>query len=253
MQLPEIQLCKEGSSADILHTHQVQFMSKQVPENPAKNRNGEFTPLVVISGLLITMYLIANIMAVKVISIFGVSLFDAGTITFPVAYMLGDVLTEVWGYKTARKVIWLTFFCNIILVITTTIGIYLPYPDYMEETSSAYNYIFTYVPRIVLASLVGFLGGELSNAWSLVQIKKITKGKLLFIRTIGSSMIGYIFDTVLFVIIAFTGTVPVRDMLIMMGAQYAAKLIIEALAGTPLAYALIAFLKRKYGEADTDE
>ena len=220
-------------------------MNHKVSENPSKNRVD--MALVVISGLLVTMYLTANIMAVKLISIFGVTLFDAGTVTFPFAYMLGDVLTELWGYKTSKKIIWLTFFCNILLVAATTVGIWLPYPEYTAQTAAAYQTVFTYVPRIVIASLIAFLAGELSNAWFLEKIKHMTKGKHLWIRTIGSSAIGYVFDTTLFVIIAFAGTVPAKDLLVMACAQYVMKLLIEAAAGTPLAYGLIAFLKKKTG------
>lgn len=220
----------------------------KVPENPSKNRIGEFTPLLVVSALLVTLYLIANIMAVKVIRIGSLSLFDAGTLTFPFAYMLGDVLSEVWGYKTAKKVIILTFVCNLILVFFTYVGIFLPYPDYMEATQTAYATIFTYVPRIVAASLISFLAGELVNAKVLVTIRDRSKdGKHLWIRTIASSMAGYIFDTVFFVILAFAGTAPASDLFSMIWAQYLAKVIIEAIAGTPFAYAAIAFLKRKYG------
>ena len=184
-------------------------------------------------------------MAVKVISIFNLFYFDAGTITFPFAYMLGDVLTEIWGYRTARKVIFMTFVCNIILVLCTQIGVWLPSPDYLEETSNAYNHIFNYVPRIVIGSLVGFLLGELSNAWLMDRIKKFTKGKHLWIRTIGSSAIGYIFDTLPFVLIAFLGVVSTHDLLYMLAFQYVAKLLIEAVFGTPMAYVAIRLLNRK--------
>lgn len=217
----------------------------QVSENPVKNRNDSFSSLIVISGLLITLYLTSNIMAVKLISAFGVTLFDAGTITFPFAYMLGDVLTEVWGFKTAKKVIWLTFFCNVLLVLSTFTGVLLPYPDYMAETANAYAVIFGYVPRIVLASLIAFLGGELLNAWTMVKIKEKTGERLLWVRTIGSSMVGYTFDTIVFVLIAFAGTAPVRDLIFMIVVQYVAKLGIEALGATPMAYALISFMKKR--------
>ena len=81
----------------------------KVSENPFKNRAGGDMPLMVITALFVTLYLVSNIMAVKIIGFFGLFYFDAGTITFPFAYMLGDVLTEIWGYRTARKVIWTTF------------------------------------------------------------------------------------------------------------------------------------------------
>jgi uncharacterized integral membrane protein (TIGR00697 family) len=199
----------------------------------------------VVTAFFVTLYLVSNVMAVKVISIFGLFYFDAGTITFPFAYMLGDVLTEVWGYRTAKKVIWLTFFCNIVMVLCTQIGVWLPSPDYLAETASAYNHVFSYVPRIVIASLAGFLLGELSNAWVMERIKQKTKGKRLWVRTIGSSMVGYLFDTLPFVLIAFLGVVSAHDLLYMIAFQYFSKLLIESVFGTPMAYAVVYWLKRK--------
>ena len=222
-------------------------MNNKVPENPSKNRKGDFSPLVVVTALLVMFYIVANLMAVKIISIGSLSLFDAGTITFPFAYMLGDVLAEVWGYKTAKKVIIMTFICNAMLVIFTSIGIILPYPEYMEDIQQAYTMIYTYVPRIVIASLISFLLGELANAKVLVWIKDRQKdGRRLWMRTIGSSAVGYLFDTVFFVLFAFYGTSPTEDLISMIVVQYIAKHLIEAAAGTPLAYAAIGYLKRKY-------
>ena len=217
----------------------------KVSENPFKNRTGGDMPLMVVTALFVTLYLVSNIMAVKIITFFGYFYFDAGTITFPFAYMLGDVLTEIWGYRTSRKVIWMTFVCNIIMVICTQVGVWLPSPDYLDTTATAYNTIFTYVPRIVIGSLVGFLLGELSNAWLMERIKRITNGRRLWVRTIGSSVVGYLFDTLPFVLIAFVGVLTVRDLVLMILLQYVMKLSIEVLFGTPMAYAVIVFLKRK--------
>ena len=218
----------------------------KVSENPFKNRAVADMPLIVVAALFVTCYLVSNLMAVKVIGLMDLFYFDAGTITFPFAYMLGDVLTEIWGYKTARKVIFLTFACNVFMVICTQIGVWLPSPDYLEGTATAYNSVFNYVPRIILGSLTGFLMGELSNSWFMERIRKNTKGRRLWVRTIGSSIIGYMFDTVPFVLIAFLGTVTARDLLLMIGLQYIMKLLIEVIFGTPMAYAAIGFLKRNY-------
>lgn len=225
---------------------------KQVAENPEKN-SAEFSErkykiLVVLAALMVTTYLTANLMAVKLIEVFRWTMFDAGTITFPLAYMLGDVVTEVYGFKTARRLVWLTFFCNIFMVVSTSIGLLLPSPDYMAQTAEAYQTIFSVVPRILVASLIAFLVGELTNAWTMVQIKKMTNGKHLWIRTIGSSMIGYVVDTTLFVFIAFAGTAPSKDLLIMIVAQYLMKVIVEAVGGTPLAYATVHWIEK--GEMD---
>lgn len=222
-------------------------MENKVPENPSKNRIGSFTPLTVVSGLLITLYLTANLMAVKVISIGPLALFDAGTITFPIAYMLSDVLAEIWGYRTAKKVIFITFACNALMVIFTAIGIILPYPDYMAEVQTAYSTVYTYVPRIVVASLISFLAGDIMNAKILVLMRDRAKNRRhLWMRTIGSSAVGYLIDTVLFVLIAFSGTSPASDLLSMIGVQYIAKLLLEAVLGTPLAYMAIGFIRRRY-------
>lgn len=217
----------------------------KVSDNPFKNRTNSQSMLMIVSSLFVTMYLVSNIMAVKVIGFFNLFYFDAGTITFPFAYMLGDVLTEMWGYKTAKKVIWMTFVCNIILVVCTMIGVWMPAPDYMAETSAAYQHIFTYVPRIVIGSLVGFVCGELSNAWLMEHIKRKTEGRRLWVRTVGSSIVGYLLDTVPFVLIAFAGVVPVADLILMIFTQYFVKLLIEAFLGTPMAYAAIGFLSKR--------
>ena len=147
----------------------------KVSENPYKNRTASDMPLIVVSALFVTCYLVSNLMAVKVIGFLNLFYFDAGTITFPFAYMLGDVLTEIWGYRTTRKIIFLTFLCNVFMVICTQIGVWLPSPDYLDTTAQAYNTVFNYVPRIILGSLVGFLLGELSNSLIMEKIKAKTK------------------------------------------------------------------------------
>ena len=220
-------------------------MMDKVSENPFKNREQAGGALMLVTALFITLYLVSNIMAVKVVGFFELFYFDAGTITFPFAYMLGDVLTEIWGYRIAKRVIWLTLLCNIILVVCTQAGVWLPSLDYLDETAAAYNTVFTYVPRIVLGSLVGFLLGELSNARLMEWIKVKTRGRYLWVRTIGSSMVGYVFDTVPFVLIAFAGVVSTHDLLMMLLFQYVSKLSIEALFGTPMAYGVVRWLEKR--------
>ena len=225
----------------------------KVSENPFKNRTSGSLPLMVVTALFVTLYLVSNVMAVKVIGIFDLFYFDAGTITFPFAYMLGDVITEIWGFKTSKRIIYITFICNVIMVLATQIGVWLPSVDYLDETANAYNRIFTYVPRIVIASLAGFLLGELSNAWFMEKIKIKTKGKHLWVRTIGSSAIGYVFDTLPFVLIAFGGVVSFRDLMLMIVLQYCSKLLIESTMGTPMAYAVIHFLRKLKHKQSVDD
>lgn len=198
----------------------------------------------IVTAMFVTLYLVSNIMAVKVIGLWGLFYFDAGTITFPFAYMLGDVLTEIWGFKMAKRVIWTTFFCNLVMVICTQVSVWLPSPEHLADTEAAYNHLFNYVPRIVIASLAGFLLGELSNAWVMDKMKQKMKGRKLWVRTIGSSMVGYVFDTLPFVLIAFLGVVTTKELLLMMAFQYFSKLIIEATMGTPMAYAVVRMLRR---------
>jgi uncharacterized integral membrane protein (TIGR00697 family) len=226
-------------------------MKKQVPENPVQKyrddegRSGDFNPLVVITALMVATYLSANVMAVKIMDIFGTAMFDAGTPIFPFAYMLGDVLTEIWGFKTARKVILLCFACNLILMGATALVTLVPSPGYLSATAQAYNMIFTYMPRIVVASLCAFLAGELTNAWFMIKIREKTGRRHLWVRTIGSSVVGQLLDTVIFCSIAFAGTVTTNDLFVMIGSLYVAKLFIEAAAGTPIAYTVIGYLRRK--------
>lgn len=218
----------------------------KVSENPLKNRTNGEMPFMVVTALFVTLYLVSNIMAVKVISFFNIIYFDAGTITFPFAYMLGDILTEIWGYQKAKKVIWMTFLCNIIMMLFTQVAVWLPSPDYLEGTALAYDSVFTYVPRIVIASLTGFLLGELSNAWLMDKIKSKLHDKPLWTRTIGSSIAAHLLDTVPFVLIAFAGTMTSRDIIMMIATQYFMKLGIEVLFGTPLAYAGVSYIKKMF-------
>lgn len=214
----------------------------QVSENPVKNRS--LSILIVIVALLVTCYLTANVMAVKLINIFGITIFDAGTIIFPITYFLGDVLTEIWGFRTAKRVILVTFVCELIFTLFVWIGIWLPYPAETEEFAEAYEKLFSFVPRITIASLFAFLCGELVNSWTMVKIKVLTHGKHLWIRTIGSSLFGYIFDTTLFVCIAFIGVVPMKDIVSMIVIQIVVKLLIESLFATPIVYLIIGKLKK---------
>lgn len=219
-------------------------MKTQVLENPVKNQENTWM-LTVIACLQTVLYITANLMAVRVIRIGEVSLFDAGTLLFPFTYMLGDALTEIWGFRTAKKVILLTFACNLIFVVFTAIGGVLPYPVYQEETVQAYNTIFRYVPRIMGASMAAFLVGELANARSLIWIREKTGEKYLWVRTVGSSVLGHALDSAVFVVLAFGGISSVGELCSMTAVQYLLKLLLEIVGGTPMVYALTGWLKRR--------
>lgn len=195
-----------------------------------------------VTTLYVVLLIIANLMATKMVVMFGMVL-PAAVLAYPLCFMCGDVLTEVWGFKMARKVIWLGFGMNLLLVVWTNIGIYIPYPDFWSGQES-YKFIFGAIPRITLASFAGYIIGELSNSYSLDLIKRFTGEKVMFVRTIGSSVVGQVFDTILFFGIAFYGVVPGSILIGMMVTQYIFKVLCEALLGTPLAYGLVRWARK---------
>jgi len=158
------------------------------------------------AALFITCLLTANTIAAKLIVVGGVVL-TAGIVIFPISYIVGDVLTEVWGYGAARRVIWLGFACNALTVAAIWLGGQLP-PAPFWKGDLAYAEILGHTPRIVAASFVAYLVGEFANAFVLAKLKLATRGRWLWMRTIGSTVIGQALDSGVFVTLAFAGTVP---------------------------------------------
>ena len=196
----------------------------------------------VIAALFITALITANIVAVKLIGVVGFIL-PAAIVVFPISYIIGDILTEVYGYRTARSVIWLGFACNAIVVLFIWIAGLLPAAsDWGEQT--AYQRILGYTPRLLMASFAGYLIGEFTNAFIMARAKVLTEGRWLWSRTVGSTIVGEGLDSLIFISIAFAGTVPGSVLGGMILAQWVAKVIYEV-AATPLTYAVVGFLKRK--------
>ncbi len=195
---------------------------------------------VVITALFITCLITANIIAVKVIIIGAIPL-PAAIIIFPFSYIFGDILTEVYGYRWARRVIWLGFLCNLIFVIFAWTGQILP-PAPFWQGQAAYESILGYAPRLLAASFGGYLVGEFANSFILARMKILTRGRWLWSRTIGSTIVGQGLDTVIFITIAFAGT-PVFGAILIL-SHWLAKISIEA-AATPLTYVLVNYLKKK--------
>jgi len=191
----------------------------------------------IISIAFVVSLLVSNILAVKLTAI-GPLVLPAAVIIYPFCFMLGDVITEVWGYHYARKVIVIGFGANLTMVFFTYLGGLLP-AALVWPHQDAYMSIFAMVPRIVVASFIAYLLGELVNSYTLEKIKSRTGTRLLFVRTIGSSIVGQFLDTAVFITIAFYGVVPNRVLLIMLLSQYFFKIGLEALAGTPLAYLMV--------------
>lgn len=230
-------------------------MKKQVLDNPTKNQAEEVVKVskatiyfIIVVGLLITCYITSNVMSVKILNIFNIPFLDNGTLIFPLTYMLGDVLTEVWGFKTARNVIFITLLCNIFFIAFTSLGIILPTVSDQQVISEAYKTVFLQTPRILGASLVAFIVGEFSNSFVLEKIKQKTKGKHFWLRTIGSSVVGHFLDTSIFLIIAFLGVVEFKELVLMIVIQYVIKLGIEALCATPFAYMFVSKIKKHIKE-----
>jgi hypothetical protein len=195
---------------------------------------------VVITAIFVTCLITANIIAVKVISL-GHFILPAAIIIFPLSYIFGDILTEVYGYRWARKVIWLGFICNLVFVIFAWVGQLLP-PAPFWEGQGAYESILGYTPRLLVASFGGYLVGEFANSFVLSKMKILTRGRWLWSRTIGSTIIGQGLDTSIFITLAFIGTPSFVAVMILY--HWLAKTFIEAIA-TPLTYAAVNFLKGK--------
>ena len=204
--------------------------------------------LLAIAALFVTSLITANIIAVKIIS-FGEVVLPAAIIVFPLSYIFGDILTEVYGYRWARRIIWLGFACNLIFVIFAWLGGLLPAAP-LWGGQSAYQAILGYTPRLLLASFSGYLVGEFANSLIMARMKLATRGRWLWTRTIASTIVGEGLDTVVFITIAFITTPVFTPMLIVY--HWSAKVLIEVLA-TPLTYKAVGYLKRKEGVDTYDE
>ncbi len=192
------------------------------------------------AALFVTCLLTANTIATKLITVGGVVL-TAGVVIFPLSYVLGDVLTEVWGYAASRRVIWLGFACNALMVAAIWLGGAIPAAPFWKG-QGAYDEILGHTPRILGASFVAYLAGEFANAFVLAKLKILTQGRWLWTRTIGSTLVGQALDTAIFVTLAFAGTVPGAVLAGIVAGQWAVKVAYEA-AATPLTYAAVAYLK----------
>jgi len=194
-----------------------------------------------IIGIFVAVLLISNTVSTKIVNL-GWFVFDGGTILFPLSYIFGDILTEVYGYSRARKVIWIGFFSLMLMSLVYFIVGALPAADGWQFQES-YNNILGIVPRIAIASLIAFFAGEFSNSYILAKLKIMTKGKYLWVRTIGSTLVGELLDTLIFVIIAFAGVMPQSLLIPIIISNYVFKVGVEVLM-TPVTYKVVAFLKK---------
>ena len=197
---------------------------------------------VTVAAFFVTALVVSNIIAVKLVEFSG-RVFPAGLVIFPLSYLLGDVLTEVYGLRAARAVIWLGFACNLLAVGAIQVAIHLPAAGFYED-QDAYERLLGTTWRLFLASLAAYVVGELANAYVLARLKAVTRGRFLWTRTIGSTVVGEGLDSAIFVTIAFAGTGAGLANPIL--TTWAIKVGWETLA-TPLTYAIVNHLKRAEG------
>ena len=200
--------------------------------------------LLVIVALFIGSLIAANIIAVKLVMFWGM-LLPAAIIVFPLSYILGDVLTEVYGYRAARRVIWLGFLANLVVVAAIWAGGALPAAGFWKG-QAAYDQILGATPRILGASFLAYLVGEFTNSYVLAKMKIATEGRFLWARTIGSTLVGQGLDSAVFIAIAFWGVIPTGALITAIVTQWLFKSAYEA-AATPLTYGAVGFLKRREG------
>ena len=198
----------------------------------------------IVTAVFIASLIAANIIAVKLVIVAGL-LLPAAVIIFPVSYIVGDVLTEVYGYSKARRVIWLGFLANLIVVAAIWLAGLLPAAGFWDG-QDAWSRILGMAPRILAASFLAYLVGEFANAYVLAKIKIATEGRFLWARTIGSTLVGQGVDSAIFIVIAFAGVIPTGALVTAVVTQWLVKSGYEALA-TPLTYLVVGFLKRREG------
>ena len=194
-----------------------------------------------ITGLFVATLIISNIASTKIVEVWKFT-FDGGTILFPLSYIFGDILTEVYGYRKSRQVIWIGFLCAFLMSFTLNlVGFIKPASGW--EYQEAYMVILGQTPRIVAASLIAYFAGEFSNSYVLAKMKILTKGKWLFARTIGSTIVGEAIDTIIFVTVAFLGVYDNRLVFLIIISNYIFKVSLEIIF-TPVTYVIVTFLKR---------
>jgi len=214
---------------------------------PSVATRSSFTLL---AGLFCALLVICNVSAVKLIGLGTVDLFgrawvvtvDGGVFLFPLTYVVGDVLAEVFGFKAARRAILLGFACSALAVLSLWLVQISPSAENWHG-QAAYQEILGFVPRIVLASLVGYLAGQLLNAWTLVLIKGRTGQRALWLRLLGSTAVGEAADTVVFCTIAFLGVITGTQFLVYVVLGYVYKCLVEVLL-LPVTYRVIALIRR---------
>lgn len=198
-----------------------------------------------ITGLFCASLVISNILDTKFFEI-GSTAFPAGIILFPIVYVFGDIFTEVYGYSQSRKAIWAGFFSLLLLVITITVAAQLPPAGFWKD-QAAFDLILGKVFRIVLASIIAYLSGEFVNSLTIAKMKLKQSGKAMPIRFITSTFLGQAVDTSVFILIAFTGTMTITQMVTVFFSAWLFKVAWEVIA-LPISIPLVSWLKKVENE-----
>jgi uncharacterized integral membrane protein (TIGR00697 family) len=212
----------------------------------------EWTPkyLDIVAGVFVTSVLVSNIAAQKLFA-FGPATFTAGILVFPISYIFGDVLTEVYGFNRARRVIYLGMLANVFMAGVLWLAVQLP-PAPGWPLQEQFAAVLGFLPRIVLASIAGYVAGELANSLIMSKLKVLTSGRHLWVRTISSTIAGQLVDTVVFALIAFLGVIPETTLLAAIISGWLFKVAYEA-AATPFTYLVVNYLKRLEGVEHFDK
>lgn len=197
-----------------------------------------------ITAMFCTVLVVSNVTAIKPLSIPGLPfvLMDGGNLLFPISYIFGDILVEVYGYAQSRRIIWLGFALNLFAAATFSLVALLP-PAPGWEMQEAFASILLQTPRVVLGSLAAFWCGSFLNAWVMAKMKIWTRGRHLWMRTIGSTIAGQAVDSTLFTFLAFAGVWPLELVIQISLWNFVLKTSYEAVA-TPLTYVIVRRLKR---------
>jgi uncharacterized integral membrane protein (TIGR00697 family) len=195
----------------------------------------------ILMALFVAVLLISNVASSKIVRLGSFS-FDGGTLLFPLSYIFGDILTEVYGYRRSRRVIWTGFGAAALMSLTFMAVGALP-PGEGWSGQEAYELILGFTPRIVAASLVAYWAGEFTNSYIMARMKVLTGGHRLYLRTILSTVVGEGVDTLLFCGLAFGGVLPASLLRVVIISNYVFKVGVEVLA-TPLTYLAVGHLKR---------
>jgi uncharacterized integral membrane protein (TIGR00697 family) len=205
----------------------------------------QFRAYDVVMAAFVAILLLSNLIGAAKLSTLGGFTFGAGILFFPIGYVIGDVLTEVYGYAHARRCIWVGFAALIFMAFMSWVVVSLP-PAAGWTGQEAYESVFGQVPRIVLASIVAFWAGEFVNSFVLARMKIMTAGKYLWTRTIGSTVFGQAVDSLIFYPLAFYGVWSTNQVLTVMLTNWALKVSWEAVL-TPVTYMVVGWLKRHEG------